>query len=79
MNNKPAWLSNCLFLIALSLFGCSDKNSEPEMPYPGIDSFEGRIREFFLTDETDRFDANECNIKILAPDRSVISRFIFAV
>lgn len=63
------------FCIMYCLSACSDSNSEPNEPnYPGIDNFEGRIREFFLTNETDNFDASECDIKILTPEKSVISR-----
>ncbi len=59
----------------MCLSACSDTTNEPEAPdYPGIDNFEGRIREFFLTHETDDFDASDCDVKILAPDNSVISR-----
>ncbi|MDE5996796.1 MAG: hypothetical protein K2G77_01140 [Muribaculaceae bacterium] len=62
-------------ILLLTMTSCHDTETYPDEPiYPGIDSFEGRIKEFFLTDETDRFDASDCNIKILAPDRSVISR-----
>lgn len=72
MNKNFSWL--CASIILLALSACSDNNSEPSIPYPGIDDFEGRIKEFFLTDETDRFDASDCDIKILAPDKSIISR-----
>ncbi len=66
------WLYALSFLACLS--ACSDTIKEEEPNYPGIDNFEGRIREFILTHETDDFDASECDIKILAPDNSVISR-----
>ena len=72
-NKKYEWLAYLSILIAL--VSCHDSATNPDEPnYPGLDSFEGRIKEFFLTDETDRFDASECDIKILAPDHSVISR-----
>lgn len=59
----------------LVLASCHDSSMNQDEPdYPGLDRFEGRIKEFFLTDETDRFDATDCEIKILAPDSSVISR-----
>lgn len=64
----------CSLAIMACLSACSDTIKEEEPNYPGIDNFEGRIREFFLTNETDDFDASNCDIKILAPDNSVISR-----
>ncbi len=64
-----------VFCLLTCISACSDNNKEPDEPnYPGLDNFEGRIREFFLTNETDDFDASNCDIKILAPDNSVISR-----
>ena len=72
-NQVFRWLVTLSILFTMT--SCHDNGTEPdETVYPGIDSFEGRIKEFFLTDETDRFDASECEIKILAPDNSVISR-----
>lgn len=74
MKNKIfKWLAPMTLLFAMA--SCHDNGTDPDEPiYPGIDNFEGRIKEFFLSDETDRFDASDCNIKILAPDRSIISR-----
>ncbi|MDE6562506.1 MAG: hypothetical protein K2K75_14075, partial [Muribaculaceae bacterium] len=74
MKNKIfKWLAPMMFLFVLT--SCHDKGTDPDEPiYPGFDNFEGRIKEFFLTNETDEFDAKDCDIKILAPDRSVISR-----
>ncbi len=67
------WLTATLCL--MSLISCHDSKSDIDEPiFPGNDRFEGKIREFFLTDETDRFDATDCDIKILAPDKSIISR-----
>lgn len=67
------WLYAICILTCLS--SCYDSNQQTDEPdYPGIDNFEGRILEFFLTNETDSFDASDCDIKILAPDESVISR-----
>lgn len=72
-NTKHIWLVALPLFMALA--ACHDNGTDTDEPYyPGIDSFEGRIKEFFLTDETDRFDASECELKILAPDQSVISR-----
>ncbi|MDE6206844.1 MAG: hypothetical protein K2M55_03455 [Muribaculaceae bacterium] len=59
----------------LLLCSCSEDQPVPtEEDYPGLDNFEGRIQEFCLTEETYDFDASECTLRLLAPDKSEITR-----
>ncbi len=75
MIKKTFYLWLYAFFLLVGVSACSDSNKFQDEPnYPGLDNFEGRIREFFLTNETDNFDASDCDIKILTPEKSVISR-----
>ncbi|MDE6267440.1 MAG: hypothetical protein K2M07_08860 [Muribaculaceae bacterium] len=61
--------------ICLLLSACSDDTpGSGQDEYPGLDNFEGRIKEFFLTEETYDFHATDCTLRLLAPDNSVITR-----
>ncbi len=62
-------------LPALLLAACADRDPQGVEPsYPGLDNFEGRINEIVMFAETEEFSGDACEIKILAPDQSVITR-----
>lgn len=66
--------SLCLLPVIL-LASCSDNDPENTEPaFPGLDNFEGRINEIVMFAETEDFSGEACEIKILAPDRSIITR-----
>lgn len=76
LNDIMKLTKRSLWMIPVMLIAsCSDNdplNNDPT--YPGLDDFEGRINEIVMFAETEAFNGDSCEIKILTPDRSVISR-----
>lgn len=66
----PLWAA----LALLGATSCGSDSPDFGPANPGYDDFEGRLKDILLTVETEGFKAGECDLCILAPDNSVISR-----
>lgn len=69
---KP--LTAVIAVVCMILAACSDDDRPEPVICPGNDSFEGNYTEFFLGDESAGLATGNVDIRILAPDGSVIVR-----
>ncbi len=76
LNDIMSFAKRSLWVIPIMLMAsCSDNDPQNIEPtFPGLDDFEGRINEIIMFAETEEFTGDACEIKILAPDQSIISR-----
>ncbi len=65
---------NLLLLLTVVFASCSDRQSEPDFPAEGEDTFIGPHVSIVMGAETSRLQAGDITLAIQAPDGSIISR-----